>query len=88
MVPGFFEMREQQPVMREGSDLQRRYPVALALYAVLAVLAWFTMGADKVLVNGNWVDLRLLPLFVLGVLAVRTVLAAKADRIRRSSKEE
>jgi nicotinic acid phosphoribosyltransferase len=62
--------------------------VALALYAVLAVLAWFTMGADKVLVNGNWVDLRLLPLFVLGVLAVRTVLAAKADRIRRSSKEE
>jgi nicotinic acid phosphoribosyltransferase len=81
-------MREQQPVMREGSDLQRRYPVALALYAVLAVLAWFTMGADKVLVNGNWVDLRLLPLFVLGVLAVRTVLAAKADRIRRSSKEE
>jgi nicotinic acid phosphoribosyltransferase len=81
-------MREQQPVMREGSDLQRRYPVALALYAVLAVLAWFTMGADKVLVNGNWVDLRLLPLFVLGVLAVRTVLAAKADRIRRSSKDE
>ena len=81
-------MREQQPVMREGSDLQRRYPVALALYAVLAVLAWFTMGADKGLVNGNWVDLRLLPLFVLGVLAVRTVLAAKADRIRRSSKDE
>ena len=81
-------MREQQPVMREGSDLQRRYPVALALYAVLAVLAWFTMDADKVLINGNWVDLRLLPLFVLGVLAVRTVLAAKADRIRRSSKEE
>ena len=80
-------MREQQPVMREGSDLQRRYPVALALYAVLAVLAWFTMGADKVLVNGNWVDLRLLPLIVLGGLAVRTVLAAKADRIRREKEE-
>jgi hypothetical protein len=80
-------MCEQRPVMREGSDLQRRYPVALALYAVLAVLAWFTMDADKVLINGNWVDLRLLPLIGLGGLAVRTILAAKADRIRREREE-
>jgi hypothetical protein len=68
---------------RSGSDLQKRYPVALALYAVLAVLVWFTMDAGKVLVWGKPVDLRLLPLIILGGLALRTVLAVQADRIRR-----
>jgi hypothetical protein len=29
---------------RAGSDLERRYPVALALYALLGVLVWFTIG--------------------------------------------
>ena len=77
-------MRDQQPVMRAGSDLERKYPVALALYAVLAVLVWFTMGAEKVLVYGKPVDLRLLPLIVIGGLALRTILAVQADRIRRS----
>ena len=72
----------QEPVMRAGSDLQRRYPVALALYVVLAVLVWFTMDAGKVLVHGKPVDIRLLPLIVIGGLALRTVLAVHADRIR------
>ena len=69
---------------RSGSDLQKRYPVALALYAVLAVLVWFTMDAGKVLVWGKPVELRLLPLIILGGLALRTVLAVQADRIRRN----
>ena len=68
---------------RSGSDLQKRYPMALALYAVLAVLVWFTMDAGKVFVWGKPVELRLLPLIILGGLALRTVLAAQADRIRR-----
>jgi len=80
-------MREQQPVMRAGSDLQRRYPVALLLYAVLAVLVWFTMDAGKVVVYGKPVDMRLLPLIVIGGLALRTVLAVQADRIRRQGSE-
>jgi hypothetical protein len=69
-----------------GSDLERKYWPALALYAVLAALAWFTLGEDKVLVNGRPVEMRLLPLLVLGGLAVRTVLARQADRIRHEGK--
>ena len=69
---------------RSGSDLAKRYPVALALYAVLAVLVWFTMDAGKVLAWGKPVELRLLPLIVIAGLAVRTVVAMQADRIRRS----
>jgi hypothetical protein len=80
-------MREQQPVMRAGSDLQRRYPVALVLYVVLAVLVWFTMDAGKVLIYGKPVDMRLLPLIVLGGLALRTVLAVHADKIRRDGEK-
>jgi hypothetical protein len=68
---------------RSGSDLAKRYPVALVLYAVLGVLVWFTMDAGKVLVWGRPVELRLLPLIILGGLALRTVLALKADKIRR-----
>jgi hypothetical protein len=41
------------------------------------------MGEEKVLVYGKPVDLRLLPLIVIGGLALRTVLARQAERIRR-----
>jgi hypothetical protein len=71
-----------------GSDLDRKFWVALALYAGLAALAWFTMDAGKVLVAGRPVELRLLPLIVIGGLALRTVLARQADRIRREGQEK
>jgi hypothetical protein len=69
-----------------GSELERKYLPALALYAALAALAWFTLGEGKILVDGRPVEMRLLPLVVLGGLAVRTVLARQADRIRRHGK--
>jgi hypothetical protein len=77
-----------QPDERKGleganSDLEKRYPIALGLYVVLGLLVWFTMGEEKVLVHGRPVDLRLVPLIVIGGLALRTVLARQADRIRR-----
>jgi hypothetical protein len=72
---------------RTGSDLAKRYPVALALYAVLAVLVWFTMDAGKVLVMGRPVELRLVPLIILGGLALRTILAVQADRIRHGGEK-
>ena len=79
---------DPQPEERKGlqganSDLERRFPVALGLYLVLGLLVWFTMGDEKVLVHGKWVDLRLVPLIVIVGLALRTVLARQADRIRR-----
>jgi hypothetical protein len=67
-----------------GADLDRKFWVAMALYAVLAVLAWLTMGEGSVLVYGRPVELRLVPLIVIGGLALRTVLARQAEKIRRS----
>jgi hypothetical protein len=55
----------------------------MAAYAILAVAAWFTLGEGSILIQGRPVEIRLLPLFVLGVLAFRTWLARQADRIRR-----
>jgi hypothetical protein len=73
--------------MRAGSDLEKRYPWALVLYAVLAVLVWFTMDAGKIVVFGKPVDLRLVPMIILGGLALRTVLALQADRVRRGGEK-
>ena len=41
----------------------------MALYAILAALAWLTMGEGAVLVYGRPVDIRLVPLIVIGGLA-------------------
>jgi hypothetical protein len=59
----------------------------MALYVVLALLVWFTMGEGKVLVLGKPVELRLVPLLIIGGLALRTVLARQAERIRRGGDE-
>jgi hypothetical protein len=74
---------ENGKVIRPGADLDRKFWWALALYAVLAALVWFTMDAGKVMVFGRPVELRLIPLIMIGGLALRTVLARQADRIRR-----
>jgi hypothetical protein len=79
------QRRREARFHNTGSNLDRKYWVALALYAVLAVLVWFTMDASKVLIHGRPVDLRLVPLIILSGLALRTVLARQADRIRRDS---
>jgi hypothetical protein len=81
---------EPHPGERKGleganSELERRFPIALGLYAVLALLVWFTMGEGTVLVHGRAVELRLVPLIVIGGLALRTVVARHAERIRRGS---
>ncbi len=81
-----------QPVERKslssaGSDLDRKYWVALALYAALAVLAWFTVGEGAILVKGRPVELRLLPMIIIGGLVLRTVLARHAEKIRRGGEK-
>jgi hypothetical protein len=57
------------------------------MYALLAALVWFTMDAGKVVVLGKPVELRLVPLIVIGGLALRTVLARQAERIRRAGEK-
>ena len=53
------------------------------LYAVLAVLSWFTLGEGKILVGNRAVELKVIPLLVLGGFALRTVIARQAEKIRR-----
>jgi hypothetical protein len=78
---------DREKLQRSGSDLAKRFPLALAMYAVLAVLVWFTMDAGKVLVMGRPVELRLVPLIIIGGLALRTVLALQADKIRHGGEK-
>jgi len=55
------------------------------MFAVLAVVVWLTMGDGSVVVFGRPVELKLIPLIVIGGMALRTVLARKAEKIRRGS---
>ena len=81
---------EPQPGEREelrgaNSDLERRFRVALVLSVVLAALAWFTIGEGKILVMGKPVEMRLVPLVVIGGMVLRTVLARHAEKIRKEA---
>ena len=68
----------------EDLELERKARIAFGLYLVLGVVAWFTLDGT-VLVYGRPIELRLVPLIVLGGLAARTLLAVKAEKIRRAS---
>jgi hypothetical protein len=68
---------------RLGSDLEKKYPVALAMFVILAVVAWFTVGEGIVMVHGRPVQVRLIPVVILALFAFRTYVAMQADRIRR-----
>ena len=80
--------RMMTEVGRTGSELNWKFWVALVLYAVLALLVWFTMDAGKIPIYGRPVDLRLVPLVIIGALALRTVLARRADGVRRGLEPE
>ena len=87
-LSGAGNKRKVQELQSSGSELQRKSWIALVLYGALAALVWFTMDAGKVLVWGRPVELRLLPLIVIGGLALRTVLALQADKIRHGGEKD
>ncbi len=62
--------------------MPRKLLVALAVYAVLAVLAWFTLDAD-IPIGGREVPLRAVTLAILGLFALRTLLHAQRKRIEQ-----
>ncbi len=60
--------------------MSKKLPIALLVYAVLAVLAWFTLDA-KIPVGGQEVPLRGVTLAIVALFAVRTLLHAKREQI-------
>ena len=70
-------------VSGEGGDLDRKFWLAIVLFGILALLAWFLIGDSTFDVDGRPVEMRLVPLVVIGGLALKTVLARQAEKIRR-----
>jgi hypothetical protein len=87
-LSGAGNKRTVEELQSSGSELQRKFWIAIGLYGALAALVWLTMDAGKVLVWGKPVELRLLPLIIIGGLALRTVLALQADKIRHSREKD
>jgi hypothetical protein len=75
--------RREERLGANGQELERKYRIALALYGVLAVAAWFTIGVDRMPLFGRMIEIRWVPIFILAMFAFRTVMVMKADRIRR-----
>ena len=76
------QKRRVENLGSHGRDLERKYWIALSLYAGLGLLVWFTVGEGRVIVFGKTVELRLIPMLILATFALRTVLVRQADKIR------
>jgi cytochrome bd-type quinol oxidase subunit 2 len=76
------QKRTVENLASHGRELNQKYWIALLLYVVLAVLAWFTVGEGKIVVFGKPVELRLIPVLILALFALRTMLVHQADKIR------
>jgi uncharacterized membrane protein len=66
---------------------RKRFYVALAIYAVLALLIWVAMEDLPLPVGGGHISIRSLTLIVLALFAVRTVLHWRAEQIRGEQDE-
>ncbi|HYX53689.1 MAG TPA: hypothetical protein VE783_09565 [Candidatus Limnocylindrales bacterium] len=69
-------------------DQNKRFQVAMAIYIVLAVLAWFLMSAERIPVGNGGISFRGLTLVLLGFFAARTVLHWRAEKIRAESEQQ
>jgi hypothetical protein len=69
-----------------GSSLEKKYRAALVLYVGLAILSWFTLDAT-ISVGGRLVEMKLIPLVIIGGFALRTMVAMRAEKIRREGQQ-
>ena len=78
---------DSRAVLQESSLAQRerKFWIAMGMYGALAVLVWFTLGEGTASVLGRRIEIRWIPLFVLGTFVFRTWVAREADKIRRRS---
>ena len=84
----FAQKRRAEGLHSTGQDLERKFWPAMAVYAGLAALIWFTLDASTVHVLGKPLEIRLIPMLVIGLFVFRTWLAREADRLRRRSDQE
>jgi hypothetical protein len=75
LIPGSAHKRDQ------------KFWIAMGLFAILAVVIWFSFGDGTIFVSGRPIQLRLVPLLIVGLFAFRTVMAREADKIRRRDAE-
>ena len=73
---------EREGLKQPGGELARKFRIAMVLYAILAAVSWFTLDGE-IPVGGRLVELKLIPLVIIGGCALRTVAAMKAEKIRR-----
>jgi hypothetical protein len=70
------------------SSRDSKFWIALGLYGILAVAIWFTLGEGTTFVLGRQVEIRWIPMFVIGTFVFRTIMAREANKIRRGSRDE
>ena len=63
-------------------SMSKKLLTALAMYAGIALLAWFTLDTS-VSIGQREVPLRAITLLLLGFFAVRTLLHAQRERIEQ-----
>jgi hypothetical protein len=69
-------------------DQRKRFFVAMALYAVLALLAWLTMDDSSISIGSGQISVRGLTFALLAFFAARTVLHWNAERIRAQKESQ
>ena len=74
--------------MSDSQGRERKFKIAFLLYGILAVAIWFSFGESRIFAFGRQIELRWVPLFVIGTFAFRTYIAREADKIRRSGEDE
>ncbi|WP_263350278.1 hypothetical protein [Acidicapsa acidisoli] len=84
--PGFDP--EQVQERKPGSRQDQKFWVAMGAFGILAAVIWFTLGEGTVFAFGRPVEIKLIPLFVIGMFVLRTMVAREADKIRRRSEDE
>ena len=69
-------------------EQSKRFQVAMAVYVVLAILAWFLMSNERIPVGNGGISFRGLTLVLLGFFAARTLLHWRAEKIRAESEQQ
>jgi len=79
---------DRVPGQELGMGRGQKFWIAMGAFGVLAAVIWFTLGEGTVFAFGRPVEIRLIPLFVIGTFVLRTIVAHEADKIRRRSGSE